>query len=229
MECSDEQLLHWVRVGEGWIGAITGANYSSLARWVNPEVHCRLVTPRRIYEVDGIESLIEKIRGWFQDVTSFHLLQTQIQPVGERLGISYRLLIEEKGRFYQVAQQVFTSFSDGAIMQLDLLCSGFQPVPEQKSVQKAGSTAQSSQAVRSADQILIFDTPAEAVGSTCALLTPAIREKMRGLASGQVLEVIVDDRSARGDIEAWSRLSGNALLTMEEDPKGKLSFLLKKK
>ncbi len=53
--------------------------------------------------------------------------------------------------------------------------------------------------------------------STCALLTPAIKSKLRELDSGQVLEVRVSDSAAREDIAAWCRLSGNELLAMLDD------------
>jgi TusA-related sulfurtransferase len=224
MEDTHEQLLSWVQMGEEWVAAITRANFGELARWVDPAVHCRLITPKRISEVDGADSLIEKVHGWFEDVTSFRIIQTRAQPVGERLSISYRLLLEQEGRCFQVEQQVFASLRDGAMVRVDLLCSGFQPVSEQKTVQPADIPAQLPVAGR-----LVFDSHAETAGSTCALLTPAIREKLRGMASGQVLEVVVDDRSARSDIEAWSRLSGNPLVQMDEDPDQGLRFLLAKK
>jgi TusA-related sulfurtransferase len=65
-------------------------------------------------------------------------------------------------------------------------------------------------------------------GSTCAVLTPAIRSKLREMQSGQILEVRVDDTTARGDIEAWCRLSGNELLIVTNDGPV-LRFFLKKK
>jgi len=66
-------------------------------------------------------------------------------------------------------------------------------------------------------------------GTTCAILTPAIRAKLREMASGQVLEVRVDDPAAREDLESWSRLSGNALIAAREEPSGVLRAWLRKK
>lgn len=66
-------------------------------------------------------------------------------------------------------------------------------------------------------------------GSTCALLTPAIKSKLREMHSGQVLEVRVNDPAARGDIEAWSRLSGNTLVRMNEAQSEELQFFVMKK
>jgi TusA-related sulfurtransferase len=66
-------------------------------------------------------------------------------------------------------------------------------------------------------------------GTTCAILTPAIRAKLREMEAGQVLEVRVDDPSAREDLESWSRLSGNELLAEREESSGVLRVWLRKK
>ena len=69
----------------------------------------------------------------------------------------------------------------------------------------------------------------DAAGASCATLTPLIRAKIRGLTDGAVLEVRTDDPSARVDIPAWSRLTGNELLaTVEEDAEHTRFFLRKK-
>jgi TusA-related sulfurtransferase len=44
-----------------------------------------------------------------------------------------------------------------------------------------------------------------------------------------VLEVRVDDPAARGDIEAWCRLSGNTLLNLDLIEGQELHFYLMKK
>ena len=56
-----------------------------------------------------------------------------------------------------------------------------------------------------------------------------IKSKLREMQAGQVLEVRVDDPSARGDIEAWSRLSGNVLLKVIDNEGPELRFFVKKK
>ena len=53
-------------------------------------------------------------------------------------------------------------------------------------------------------------------GASCAVLTPAIKAKLREMAAGQVLEVVVDDPSAREDLASWCRLSGHTLLAVRE-------------
>jgi TusA-related sulfurtransferase len=81
----------------------------------------------------------------------------------------------------------------------------------------------------SSHALLEFYKTSEVTGAICALLSPAIRAKMKQLDSGQVLEVRVDDPSAREDILSWSRLSGNELLAVMDDQPQIMTFYLRKK
>lgn len=79
------------------------------------------------------------------------------------------------------------------------------------------------------DALLEFYPQGSDTASTCALLTPMIKSKLGGMQSGQVLEVRVNDPAAQGDVEAWSRMTGNPLLKMVEDEGPILRFFVKKK
>ena len=84
--------------------------------------------------------------------------------------------------------------------------------------------------VPQADAVLEMLGTTQAEGSTCALLTPAIKARLRELSAGQVLEVRVDDPLAHDDITSWSRLSGHELLAISTDSTtGILQFYLRKK
>ncbi len=77
--------------------------------------------------------------------------------------------------------------------------------------------------------LLEFHTTSSGSGSTCALLTPAIKAKLREMASGQVLEVRVDDPGAQEDILSWSRLTGHEVLSMLTDESHRLRFYVRRK
>lgn len=70
---------------------------------------------------------------------------------------------------------------------------------------------------------------AAASGPVCALLTPAIKARLKDLAPRQVLLVRVDDPSARLDVQAWCALTGHTLLATTEPQPGLLEFLIRKK
>jgi TusA-related sulfurtransferase len=69
----------------------------------------------------------------------------------------------------------------------------------------------------------------EKAGAACALLTPAIKTRLRDMTAGQVLEVRVNDPTARLDVEAWSQLTGNRLIAITEQPPNVLRFFIRKK
>jgi TusA-related sulfurtransferase len=69
----------------------------------------------------------------------------------------------------------------------------------------------------------------DAVGQDCSSLTPIVAARMRQLLTGQVLEVISDDPSARSGLASWSRLTGNPLVAVIEEGPGRSRYYLRRK
>ena len=89
--------------------------------------------------------------------------------------------------------------------------------------------AADEQPIPQVDAVLEMLRTADALGTTCAVLTPAIKARLRELDGGQVLEVRVDDPSAHEDIAVWCRLAGHDLLAVLDGmPKYTRYFLRKK-
>ncbi|HEY1390857.1 MAG TPA: sulfurtransferase TusA family protein [Ktedonobacterales bacterium] len=79
------------------------------------------------------------------------------------------------------------------------------------------------------DALLDMTRVAAAQGAMCALLTPAIKGKFQEMHGGQLLEVRVNDPTAREDIASWCRLSGHELLAeIEESPQLLRVFIRKR-
>jgi tRNA 2-thiouridine synthesizing protein A len=78
------------------------------------------------------------------------------------------------------------------------------------------------------DALLEMLNSGEMASALCAALTPAIKDKLKPLNSGQVLEVRVDDPAAEGDISAWCRLSGHQLLAVVREGSILRCYLRKK-
>ncbi len=165
---------------------------------------------------------------WFDGCTDYQLEAKRIGRVGERLAIFYRFLLQSEGEWLAIEQQLYCTLKEGRVEKLHLLCSGFQPVGVSPQA-PARDAANAGEPDPARDELLEFRAGESDDGSTCAVLTPAITAKLRGMESGQVLEVRVDDPTARGDIEAWSRLSGNALLKVVDEDGEALRFFVKKK
>jgi TusA-related sulfurtransferase len=216
------------RLGEDWIQAITEGRLDRLEQFCHSEIACSLLTPKRLVTLDNAAGLVAKYHQWFDKCTNIQVEGNRVSQVGERLGIFYRFRLEEEGDWYTIEQQLFCTLKDGRVEKLHLLCSGFQPFGTNKQSMLVDKL-KNEEPDPARDGLLEVHTGAADAGSTCAVLTPAIRSKLSEMQSGQVLEVRVDDPSARNDIEAWSRLSGNPLLKVIDDRGPELRFFVKKK
>lgn len=228
MENERVERLRLQQVGEDWIRAITDGDLERLKRFCLPGVVSQLLTPKRFMNFDNVMDLIAKYRQWFGECSDFQVEYNRVEPVGERLGIFYRFLLQEQGSWERIEQQLYCTMQGEQVAQLQLLCSGFQPAAlnDQAALMKGPGEDEASP---HRDALLVFHTDTATGGSSCALLTPAIKSKLREMNTGQVLEVHVDDPSAKEDIEAWCRLSGNSLLKMDQGIGQELHFYLMKK
>lgn len=73
------------------------------------------------------------------------------------------------------------------------------------------------------------DVSMDLVGQSCSTLTPIIAARIRQLESGQVLEVVSDDPTARSGLASWSRLTGNPIVAIVEDGPGQTRYYLRRK
>lgn len=80
-----------------------------------------------------------------------------------------------------------------------------------------------------ASSVPTADVRLDLVGQDCATLTPIIAARMRQLPSGQVLEVIFDDPTARSGLASWSRLTGNPMEAIVADGPGRTRYYLRRK
>ncbi len=221
--------------GEDWIQAISSQDFEQLTAICYPDIKSTLLLPKRIAHLESAIDLVKEVEDWFGEYDLIQIEQSRVAMVGEKLGIFYRLRCNENGGADTIEQQLYCTVRDGRIEQLRLICSGFQPDLISKPTPLAGVmnsspiNLQTSQpATPLVNALLVFKADAEQ-GSTCARLTPYIKNKLGGLSSGQVLEVHVDDITAKDDIEAWCRLSGNLLLKIDQTSDQELVFYIQKK
>ena len=223
------------QLGEDWIQAIIGKDFGHIMALCHLDVKSTLLLPKRIDQLENSADLTGKVEDWFSEYDFIKKEYSRVAMVGEKLGIFYRFRCMESGGTDMIEQQLYCTIREGRIEQLRLICSGFQP--DRASIDapvadvlntSPANLPSSSQTPPHADALLEFNADGQA-GSTCAMLTPYIKSKLVGLSSGQVLEVHVNDISAKEDIEAWSRLSGNILLKMDQKAdQGLIIYILKK-
>jgi len=216
-------------VGEAFIEALTVQDFDALEQLFLPRANFHSLVPSAHLHGATAAEAVELLQDWFGDKDSINILQSVADLVQEVLSISYRLRVHDRHNGWQVIEQhAYGVLREGKIAEMRLACSGFLPIRTNDQAARVEAPS-SEEKDPSSDELLEFHTGTEAGGSTCALMTPAIRTKLREMQSGQVLEVRVDDPTARGDIEAWSRLSGNPLLEVIEDEGPELRFFVQKK
>lgn len=105
----------------------------------------------------------------------------------------------------------------------------FDGAPTESSATKYGTEGVAIFAVKPIGPLPEANAVLDVPGQACATLTPLIKQHLRGLAGGRVLEVRADDPAAREGVPAWSRLTGNALVaTVVEDTRRTRFFIRKK-
>ena len=228
MENERVERLPEQQLGEEWIRALKEGALDRLEQFCSPKILSRLLLPAGLVTVHSSTDLVAEYRAWFGGCTDFKVEASRVGRIGEKLGIFYRFLLQDQGDWYRIEQQLYCILKDGHVAQLHLLCSGFQLV-ETANQEEPMDNLKAKNQDPTRDSLLEFYPEGSDNASTCALLTPMIRANLRELRSGQVLEVRVNDPQARGDVEAWSRLSGNALLKMIDDEGPILRFFVKKK
>ena len=119
-----------VAFGQAWIKAIIEGALDRLQDLSHPKVLGRLLLPAGLTTVHGPAELVNEYRAWFGSCTDFKLEASRVEHVGERLGVSYRLQLQDQGVPERIEQQLYFWFKDGRVQELHLVCSGFQLVEE---------------------------------------------------------------------------------------------------
>ncbi|MGC9314376.1 MAG: sulfurtransferase TusA family protein [bacterium] len=72
-----------------------------------------------------------------------------------------------------------------------------------------------------------FDETLDCKGLSCPMPILKLAKAMKGMESGQVLELLGTDPGSKNDIPAWCEKTGNEFLGMEEEA-GVNKFYIKK-
>ena len=193
-----------MQVGRAFADAIADLDYPRLESLFRPDVRFRALIPRACPEGSTAAEAVREIHRWFADTDRVVLVDSSVGAVVDRLHVAWRLRVREGGAWYELEQHAFATVEEGRIVDIALICSGFRPDgdPTGDAAERTAVTTRIPDANRRLD----------AVGESCATLTPTVRSAIRELAPGQVLEVIADDPAAPDGIASWSRLTGHELL-----------------
>ncbi len=116
--------------GSRFASALAAKDRDALRELLHPQVEFRALTPRRSWEADDPEAVIEIVFGsWFDDSDSIEALESvETGVVGDREQLRYRLAVTNpEGSFVVEQQGYLTAGEDGRIEWMRLVCSGFRP------------------------------------------------------------------------------------------------------
>lgn len=103
------------------------------------------------------------------------------------------------------------------------------PALQWPSSQTSVNSHDAASPVTEAASIPVADATLDGYGQSCGTLEPQMKLQMRALESGQILEVLADDPTARLGIPAWSRLTGHTLVAAIEEDTHRSRFFLRKR
>jgi len=121
-----------VSVGEELIDALAAQDFDRVERCFAPDVDFHAVVPGTgsFRERAGAQETANQLRAWLGDADPLELLEHSVEPVVDKLRLSYRFAAFEDDQWHVVEQQAYAVVGERGIEKLDLACSGFRPVPE---------------------------------------------------------------------------------------------------
>lgn len=117
-------------VAAGLIGALAARDWERLAACFAPDAVFRAVVPNPenpFRELRGPEEAAGQLARWFGDADELELLSSSIGELPGSVRFSYRFAAHED-QWYVVEQQCYATIGPRGIENLQLVCSGFQPI-----------------------------------------------------------------------------------------------------
>lgn len=111
-------------VGMRFLAALADRNWTTLESHFDERVQFRALVPSGLREAADSASAAKYLGRWFGDADELLLLAFNIEPMQDRLAISYRFRAH-KDQWYVVEQRAYCDVIDGRITSMSLLCSGF--------------------------------------------------------------------------------------------------------
>ena len=118
--------------GQTFIDSIVSHDWDRLASCFEPDGRLRAVVPstKPFRDQTGGEAAAAQIQAWFGDADVTELLSSTVETMGDRVHLAYRIHEHEPDGWYLVEQHAFITPGHNGIAYMNLLCSGFRPVPD---------------------------------------------------------------------------------------------------
>lgn len=158
------------------------------------DVRLRALLPSGPETHNGSAGTAHRIREWFDRGQRIRLDECRVESVADRWLLGYRFVAGEGSGQTAVYQQCVCDVEDGRIRAIDLVCSGYRPLPQ----------------AEAENTVHHFD----AGNLGCADgLAQAFRERISALPVGARLEVVTRDPAAREDLPPMARMLGHTVVS----------------
>jgi hypothetical protein len=127
-----EDLDQALSMGRSFIDSIVAHDWDRVAACFEPGARFRAVVPNAnpFRDRTGGTEAAAQIRAWFGDADVTELVGSTVEPMGDRVHLAYRIHEHEPDGWYLVEQHAYITPGAQGIAYMNLLCSGFRPVPE---------------------------------------------------------------------------------------------------
>ena len=115
-------------LGEQFLSALGSRDFDRIETLFSDDAAFRALTPSSVYEVSGPTESVGLLRKWMGNATEFEIVASTVEPVVDRLHVSYRIRLWENDRWSIVEQKTYCRVEDDRIAAMNLVCSGFRPV-----------------------------------------------------------------------------------------------------
>jgi TusA-related sulfurtransferase len=195
-----------LEAGERLVAAVAGGNYGRIFDVLTRDVRFRYLIPPGPGQVAGAADVAAKYFEWFGDVDGLEVQETLAERVSDRVSVRYRFLFRTGADWKLAEQQAYLAVdSDGRIVAIDLVCSGFRPTNEPVRASTTGDHAFDAGTMGCADG-----------------LASEFRRQIGGIPVGDALVVTARDPAAKEDLPPLARLMGHTVHSVEALGDGRL-------
>jgi hypothetical protein len=118
-------------VGGVFLEGLAGRDYDKVAASLDPKVRFRALLPPGPQESEGADEVAGRFRSWFGGVEEFEVVDANVEEIGDRLHLSWRIRVRPApfgigDGWHVIEQQAYADVAQG-ITSIDMLCSGFKP------------------------------------------------------------------------------------------------------
>jgi hypothetical protein len=111
------------------LDAIGARDFDEVAACFAAEASIRILTPRGLRELTGPKEAADRVRAWFEEMGSFELVDSDVEPIADRIRIRWHTIGRDPDKGWQ--ENDHTGYAElderGSIVALNISCAGFRP------------------------------------------------------------------------------------------------------